>query len=406
MIPDRQIPTKAFVVDAPGASFVLPDVVLDEVRPHEVLVEMSTGLCHTVCTPSLWVYDSTISLWDTLFIDIVVQQGAIPIGEYPAVLGPEGAGMVRRVGSSVKDKNLAEGDQVFLSFTTCDSCHSCEEGHLGFCRQFMPLNFAGVRGISAADSPISTKDGKPIRGQFFGQSSMGKLAIVSETSIVKSPAGLKITDADMGPLSPLGCGYLTGAGTIFNVLKSRPSDSLVVLGMGAVGLSALLAARAQGVKNVVAVDLVDAKLELATSLGASHTLNTTQVPDLAHGLREMFPNGVDHVVDTTGVAPLLESSVKALGHAGTLVIVGVARAGSVVNIGPLDLMVNCKRIIGAIEGSSNPAVLLPQLLDLYKQGNFPIDKLAKVYDINSLDQALEDLHSGKVIKPVIKWMDL
>lgn len=268
---------------------------------------------------------------------------------------------MRRVGSGVKDKTLAEGDQVFLSFTTCERCHSCQEGRLGFCRQFMPLNFAGVRGISAADSPISTKDGRPIRGQFFGQSSMGKLAIVPEASIVKSPAGLEITDADMGFLSPLGCGYLTGAGTVMNILKPRPSDSLVVLGMGAVGLSAMLVARAQGVKNIVAVDIVDAKLELATSLGASHILNTKTTPDLAQGLREMFSEGVDHVIDTTGVAPLLESSVKALGHEGTLVIVGVARAGSALNIDPLDLMVNCKRVVGAIEGSSNPAVVSQSL---------------------------------------------
>lgn len=330
---------------------------------------------------------------------------------------------MRRVGSNVKDKTLAEGDQVFLSFTTCESCHSCKEGRLGFCRQFTSLNFAGVRGVSAADSPISTKDGKPIRGQFFGQSSMSKLAIVPETSIVRSPAGLEITDADMGFLSPLGCGYLTGAGTVLNILKPRPSDSLVVLGMGAVGLSAMMTAHAQGVKNVVAVDIIDAKLEMAASLGASHTLNTKTIPDLAQRLREMFSGGVGLVLDTTGVVPLLESSVQALGHEGTLVIVGVARAGSALNIDPLDLMVNCKRIIGAVEGSSNPAVvsqplevcmakrltrmkLLPQLLDLYRQGKFPIDKLAKVYEVDSLDRALEDLNSGKVIKPVIKWMDL
>lgn len=257
----------------------------------------------------------------------------------------------------MKDKSLKEGDQVFLSFTTCNSCFSCKEGNLGLCRQFMPLNFAGVRGMAAAESPISFFDGKPIRGQFFGQSSMGKLAIVPETSIVKSPASFGVTEADMGPLSPLGCGYLTGAGTVLNILKPKLSQSLVVLGMGAVGLSALLAARAQGMENLVAVDIVDAKLELAASLGASHKINSKEVPDLAQGLRELFPDGVDYVIDTTGVAPLMESSVKALGHGGTLVIVGVARAGSSLNIDPLDLMVNCKRVVGAIEGSSNPAVV-------------------------------------------------
>lgn len=250
---------------------------------------------------------------------------------------------------------MKEGDLVFLSFTTCDSCKPCQEGRKGFCREFTEINFGGVRGISAADSPISSPDGQPIRGQFFGQSSMSKLAIVPESSIVKSPAAVGITEAELAPLAPLGCGYLTGAGTVLNILQPKPSTRFVVLGMGAVGLAAMLAARAQGVETVVAVDIVDAKLELATSIGATHTLNTKRVPDLAQGLHEMFPDGVDQILDTTGVVPLLQSSVKALAHAGTLVIVGVAPAGASLNIDPLEFMVSCKRVIGAIEGSSDPA---------------------------------------------------
>ncbi|KAJ5679643.1 Polyketide synthase enoylreductase [Penicillium macrosclerotiorum] len=386
MLPSKQISTKAFVVDSPGASFVLQDVVLDEVRDNEVLVEMKyTGLCHT---------------------DIVVQNGAIPVGDYPAVLGHEGAGIVRRIGKGVKDKTLAEGDLVFLSFTTCNSCRSCKEGRNGFCRRFTEINFGGVRGISAKDSPISSTGGQPVRGQFFGQSSMSKLAIISETSIVKSPSSLGVTEADMASLAPLGCGYLTGAGTVLNILKPKLSTSFAVLGMGAVGFAAMMAARAQGVENVIAVDIVDAKLTLAKSLGASYTLNTKTVPNLEQGLREIFPDGVDHILDTTGVASLLQSSIAALGHEGTLAIVGVAPADASLSINPLEFMINCKRIVGAIEGSSNPSTLLPQLIDWYKQGKFPVDKLVEVYDLTSLDRALDDLRTGKVIKPVIKWMDL
>lgn len=338
------------------------------------------------------------------------------------MLGHEGAGIVRRVGSAVKDKTLVEGDQVFLSFTTCNKCTPCEEGRHGFCRQFTAINFAGVRGMSAADSPIKSTSGQPIRGQFFGQSSLSKLAIVAETSVVKVPSG--ISDTELAVLSPLGCGYLTGAGTVLNVLKPKPSSRFVVLGMGAVGLSAMLAARALGVEDVVAVDIVDTKLELAKSLGASHTLNTKSVPDLAEGLHKMFPEGVDHIIDTTGVVPLLQSSVKALGHEGMLAIVGVTPGGSSLTIDPLDIMLNCKRIVGSIEGSANPAQvcchiydslsphttnvkfflqILPQLIDLYKQGKFPVDKLAKIYKADSIEQALSDLHSGSIIKPVLDW---
>ncbi|KAK4865163.1 hypothetical protein LT330_001786 [Penicillium expansum] len=389
MIPEKQIPTTAFVVEKPGAPFVLQDVVLDEVRASEVLVEMKyTGLCHT---------------------DIVVQQGAIPIGDYPAVLGHEGAGIVRRVGSGVKDKSLQEGDLVFLSFSSCheETCNPCSKGRNGFCGQMTPINFAGARGLTAAESPISFPGGKgPIRGQFFGQSSMSKLAVVDERSVVKSPSRSGITVEDMAVLAPLGCGYLTGAGTVFNVLKPTPTSRFAVLGMGAVGLAAMLAARSQGVETIIAVDIVDAKLELAKSLGASHTLNTKSVSDLAQGLLDIFPDGVDCILDTTGVVPLLEAAVKALGHEGTLAIVGVARAGSSLNIDPLALMMACKRVVGVIEGCANPAVIVPQLIDLYKQGKFPVDKLAKIYAPSDFEQAMADLHSGSVIKPVIKWADL
>jgi Zn-dependent alcohol dehydrogenase len=285
--------------------------------------------------------------------DIVVQQGAFPVGEYPAVLGHEGAGVVRRVGKAVKDKTLKDGDQVFLSFTTCNSCNPCIDGRKGFCRDFTQINFGGVRGISTADSPISTLEGKPVRGQFFGQSSMSKLAIVNEASVVKSES--EVSDSDLAALAPLGCGYLTGAGTVMNVLKPKPNSRLVVLGMGAVGLAAMMAARALGVETVVAVDIVDSKLELATSLGATHTLNTKRVTDLAEGLKEMFPDGVDNILDTTGFVPLLQSSIAALGHEGTLVFVGTAPPTGTLTISPLDIMLSCKRIIGVIEGSSDPA---------------------------------------------------
>ncbi|KAJ5898913.1 Polyketide synthase enoylreductase [Penicillium taxi] len=384
MIPENNIPTKAYVVDSPGAPFTLQDVILDEVKPDEVLVEIQyTGLCHT---------------------DIVVQKGIISAGQYPAVLGHEGVGIVRRVGSSVKDKTLKDGDLVFLGFNTCNNCSACHDERKGFCHSFTSSNFVGGRGENGP-SPISSTSGKSIRGKFFGQSSMSKLAIVAESSIVKSPIPLDI-DTDLAPLAPLGCGYITGAGTVMNVLKPKPSTKLVVLGMGAVGLAAVMAARAMGVETIIGADFVDAKLELAKEVGASHILNTKKVAGLKEGLLEMFPGGVDQILDTTGVVPLLEASIEALGHEGVLVIVGVVPAGAKLSFEPQEFMMACKQIIGSIEGCSNPQVLLPQLIKLYKEGKFPVDKLFKVYDTRALEDALEDLKLGKVIKPILKWTDL
>ncbi|RJE25379.1 alcohol dehydrogenase [Aspergillus sclerotialis] len=381
-IPAKNIPTKALVVESPKRPFVLKDVILDEVRPDEVLVEMKyTGLCHT---------------------DIVVQEGAIPVGIYPAVLGHEGAGTVRRVGSNVQDKSLKEGDTVLLSFSSCQNCSTCKENRNGACSRMTDINFGGARGLEPSSSPISLPDGTPVRGQFFGQSSLSKLAVVSERSIVKCDA----SPEDLPFLAPLGCGYLTGAGTVFNILRPKKDSKFVIFGMGAVGLAACLAAKAEGVEIIVAVDIVDEKLELAKSLGATHSINTKITPDLEAGLREFFPDGVDRVLDTTGVRILQQSGLNALAHEGILAIVGVSRPGNTIEIDPLKFMMNCNRVIGMIEGEANPAQIVPRLVQLYRDGKFPVDRLSKIYPAGAIDQALEELHSGKVIKPVISWEDV
>ena len=283
--------------------------------------------------------------------DIVVQEGAIPVGIYPAVLGHEGAGTVRRVGSNVQDKSLKEGDAVLLSFSPCLKCSACEEGRKGACPHMTDLNFGGTRGLEPGTSPISLPDGTPVRGQFFGQSSLSKLAVVSERSVVKCD----VSSEEQAFLAPLGCGYLTGAGTVFNVLRPKKDSKFVIFGMGAVGLAACLAAKAEGVENIVAVDIVDGKLALAKELGATHTINTKTIPNLEEGVRDIFPGGVDRVLDTTGVRVLQQSGINTLAHEGVLAIVGVSKPGNTIEIDPIKFMMNCNRVIGMIEGESNPA---------------------------------------------------
>lgn len=289
--------------------------------------------------------------------DLVVQAGGVPVGDFPAVLGHEGAGVIRRLGSGVVNKSLCVGDEVLLSFITCCKCQPCKGGRLGACTRFTEINFTGGRGPSVSESPISFPNGDPIRGQFFGQSSMAKLAIVSEASVMKIAPEFHLTQTDIASLTSLGCGYLTGAGTVMNVLKPHSTSRFMILGMGAVGLSALMAAKAIGVENILAVDLFDSKLELATTLGASHTLNAKETKDLAQAVHKIFPEGVDQVLDTTGVASVMQASIKALGHGGILAIVGAAPADAALTISPLDFLMNCKRVVGAVEGAADPAVV-------------------------------------------------
>ncbi|CAI7648056.1 unnamed protein product [Penicillium pancosmium] len=379
----ENIQAKAYVVSSQGSPFVLQDVTLDGVQESEVLVEIKyTGLCHT---------------------DIVVRDGGMPIGGYPAVLGHEGVGIVREIGSGVKNKSLSPGETVILSFHTCGQCRSCGEGRLGGCPHMTEVNFINTaRSKDSIKTPISLPDGTLVHGQFFGQSSMSNLAIVSEDSVVKIDA----QPEDLQFLAPLSCGYLTGAGTVLNVLKPRPTDKVAVLGMGAVGLAALAAAKAIGVETLVAVDIFDAKLEKAMSLGATHKINSKDFVDINAGIKDIFPDGVDKIIDTTGSAALLNSSLNALGHEGTLALVGVPSPSSQLQVDALDFLLSCKKIVGVIEGLSDPKSIIPKLFSLYQENKFPIDKISTLYPAEDLDKAVADLKLGSVIKPILSWSSI
>ncbi|CAM1506019.1 Fc.00g056600.m01.CDS01 [Cosmosporella sp. VM-42] len=374
------ISTKAYVLSERGGPFVLTDVILDEVQLNEVLVEIKyTGLCHT---------------------DIAVQQGGMPISGYPVVLGHEGIGIVRRVGPTISDKLLCPGDTVILSFHSCRQCRACYEERYGCCPRMTEVNFTRTaRQRTSPRAAVSLPDGLEVHSQFFGQSSLSKFAIVTENSVVRISA----QPEEIAFLAPLACGYLTGAGTILNVLRPRNDTKVAIIGMGAVGLAAMLAAKAVGVQNIVAIDILDVKLEKALSLGASHTINTRGSPDINTEMRKIFPEGVDQIMDTTGVISLLQQAVKALSHEGTLALVGIAPKAAKFEIDALDLLLSCKSIMGVIEGYSNPQKVIPQLLDLYHAGNFPIDKISKQYPAECLDEAIEDLKLGRVIKPILSW---
>ncbi|KAJ9647615.1 hypothetical protein H2204_000245 [Knufia peltigerae] len=310
------------------------------------------------------------------------------VGEYPAILGHEGAGIIRRVGSAVQNKNLKEGQNVLLSFHTCRKCVHCQAGKLGNCPEMTPSNFAGTR-LSDGTAPARLIDGRPARGQFFGQSSFSNLSIVPEECVI--PCDLP--EESLALLAPLGCGYNTGAGTVINVLKPEKWTRLAVFGVGAVGIAALLAAKAVGVETLIAVDLVESKLDNAISFGARHTINTSKQQNLVTALQAI---GVDQIIDTTGVSSLIEMGIKALNHAGTFALVGLPRPEAPIQIDPLETMLACKTITGVIEGRSDPLTFLPRLIELFKEGKFPVDKLGKIYPATSIEDALRDLKRGLV----------
>lgn len=282
--------------------------------------------------------------------DIVMQQGLLPMVEFPAIFGHEGAGIVRAVGSSVKNKSLQVGDSVLLSFTVCGDCVQCKSGHPAYCHNHPQINHGAVR--RDGSTPGKLLDGRGVRSQYFGHSSFAKMSVVSEKCVVKCPY-----PESMDIYAPLGCGFQTGAGTILNVLKPQPQQSVVICGIGGVGLAALMAAKYLGVQQLIAIDLVDERLKLAEELGATHTINSKQNTDVVKAIKNLTHGGAGFAVDCTGVVPVIEMLIECIGPKGVAATVGVPPPGRKIQIDPLTFLLENKTYVGVIEGDSNPEVV-------------------------------------------------
>ncbi|MEV3911878.1 MULTISPECIES: NAD(P)-dependent alcohol dehydrogenase [Streptomyces] len=364
--------TRAAVVESGGAPFTLSDIELDEPGPHEALVRMvATGLCHT---------------------DLGVASGGLPF-PLPGVLGHEGAGVVEAVGPSVT--GVAPGDHVVLSFTSCGDCRNCDGGHPAYCAGWLPLNLLGGR--RADGTSTISRDGEPLGGHFFGQSSFAERALVDERSLVKVDQ-----DVPLESIAPLGCGVQTGVGAVWNVLKPVTGSTIVVLGAGAVGLSAVMAAALTPATTIVAVDRVGERLTLARELGATHTVNAAE-EDLAEALAALTGGqGADGIVETTGNVTVLRQGVDALGARGTVVVVGAPPFGTEVSL-DVNGLLGGKRVVGLTLGDAETQSFIPALVRLVKEGRLPLHRLISTYPFADIDQAVRDMGAGKAIKPVLTF---
>lgn len=336
----------------------------------EVLVRLAgTGICHT---------------------DLVIC-GGFP-APLPIVLGHEGAGIVEAVGPEVS--SLRVGDRVVLSFDACGACPNCAQHEPAYCHQFFPLNFAGQ---SPADGSTGlSQRGEKVYGRFFGQSSFATLALARERNAVKVEA-----DLPLELLGPLGCGVQTGAGAVMNSLKLRAGDSIAVFGGGAVGLSAVLAAKAIDARHVVVVEPLAARRALACELGATAAIDPRAEADVASAVKAASGGGVQRALDTTGMPPVIRQAAETLLPNGMLGLLGVSPMDADV---PINLMSMLMRGIGVkaiLEGDSDPKTFIPQLLALYRAGRFPFDRLIKTYAFEQINEAMQASVDGTAVKPVV-----
>ncbi len=360
----------AAVVRKKGGPFQIETLTLEEPRPDEVLVRiLATGMCHT---------------------DMVARDQLYTV-PMPVVLGHEGSGVVERVGGAVK--KLAPGDHVVLTYMWCGHCKPCLNGDLTYCAHFYPLNFGGAR----EDKSTATHDAQgSVHDHFFGQSSFGTFALAHERNVIKVSA-----DAPLELLGPLGCGIQTGAGAVMNALKVRPGSSFATFGGGAVGLSAVMAARVAGATTIIAADVVPSRLSLAKDLGATHTVNSRET-DPVEAVRKITGGGADFTLESSGRPAVLRQAIDALAIRGICGIVGAPALGTEASFDVNGVMTTGKRIVGVIEGDSLPDLFIPSLVEMYMQGRFPFDKLVKFYSLDQINQAAEDSEKGVTIKPIVR----
>ncbi|WP_106400771.1 NAD(P)-dependent alcohol dehydrogenase [Actinocorallia populi] len=346
--------------------YSIETVTIADPGPGEALVRVAaTGMCHTDQLGRLGVFGEAF---------------------LPAILGHEGAGVVEAVGPGVT--SVAPGDHVVLTFDSCGTCPACLTGAPANCALFELNNLTGNRPDGSGCATDAS--GAPVTSRWFGQSSFGQFTLATERNMVKVGK-----DVPLAVLGPLGCGIQTGAGAVLNTAKLAPGQSIAVFGTGAVGLAAVMAAKASGAGEIVAVDLNPARRETALELGATRAVDGAD-PALADEIRAGGP-GMDVTFDTTGVASVMATAVEVLARPGACILVGAGM--DVLTVHPASLA--GKTVTYVYEGDAVPRVFIPRLIGLWKRGLFPFDRLIKEYPLEEIDQAEADTNAGKVIKPVL-----
>jgi aryl-alcohol dehydrogenase len=235
-----------------------------------------------------------------------------------------------------------------------------------------------------------------VHGHFFGQSSFASHALVHARAAVRAP-----DDIDLDVLAPLGCSVQTGVGAILNVARPEPGSTLVVFGAGGVGLAAVLGAVLTPLSRIVVVDVNPSRLELASELGATHTIDANEI-DPAEAIRDLTNGeGADYAVETSGRLAVLEGAMASLTAAGTCVVIGAPPLGSTLPVDVTNLLGRGIRMRGTNQGDSNPTQFLPRLMKLHREGRLPFDRLIHRFPFEKINEAAAEAAAGTAIKPVL-----
>ncbi|MBY4618069.1 zinc-dependent alcohol dehydrogenase family protein [Rhizobium redzepovicii] len=355
---------------AQSKPLVIETVELTPPGPLEVLVKIkAAGVCHS---------------------DLSAINGDRP-RPLPVALGHEASGVVVEVGPGVD--NVKEGDHVVMSFLPiCGHCSYCAEGRASLCEPGYKANAAGT--LLSGSRHIRFK-GYEVN-HHSGVSAFSEYAVVSANSVVKITK-----EIDLAKAALFGCAVVTGVGAVMNTCGVKPGDSVAVIGLGGVGLAAILGAVASGAGQIVAVDLVPAKLELAKELGATRTFLASD-PDVAAAIKASTGGGVDYAIEMAGSAKAFDLAYNITKRGGTTATAGLANVNSKFEISPLPLVGEERTIKGSYMGSCVPSRDIPRYIDLFLQGKLPVDKLlSSTGSLDEINEAFDRLDRAEVIRHLI-----
>ena len=358
---------KAAVLRAPNQPLEIEEVQISKPGPREVLVRpVAAGVCHS----------------DLHFLD-----GSYPY-PLPTILGHESAGVVEEVGADVT--YVKKGDHVITCLSAfCGHCEHCITGHLSLCQ-------SPEVSRDAEDEPRLHKGDESIN-QFLNLSSFAELMLIHEHALVKMRE-----DMPMDRAALIGCSTTTGVGAVFHTAGVEPGSKVAVIGCGGVGLAAINGAAIAGAGMIIAVDMVDAKLEIAKSLGATHTINPGKV-DAVGEVRELTQGGCHYTFEAIGLKSTTEQAWKMLGPGGTATVIGMIPVGVMVELHGVDFLAE-KKIQGSNMGSNRFRVDMPRFVDFYLNGKLHLDQMiSKHIKLHDVNDALNALKTGEEARHIIMF---
>jgi len=358
---------KAAVLNSIPGVLEIEDIEIGEPGPREVLIRTSAaGVCHS---------------------DLHFMEGKYPY-PCPAVLGHESAGVVEAVGSMVH--YVEAGDHVITCLSAfCGHCSQCTDGHMSLCE-----NKTTELVRQPGEAPRLSRGGETVN-QFLHLSSFAEQMLVHEQAIVKIDKDMPLDKAAL-----IGCGVTTGLGAVFRTAKVAAGESVCVVGAGGIGLAAIQGARIAGANKVIAVDMVESKLELAQAMGATHVINASQV-DAVEAVKDITGGGVHHSFEAVGMKVTAEQCFNMLRNGGQATVIGMIPVGTKVEVHGADLLYE-KKLTGSNMGSNQFRTDMPRFVDMYIDGRLKLDEMvSNTISLDEINDGFEAMKSGNVARSVI-----